>query len=78
MKWLDPKINPLPKENFLAYIKKYDFDEHGEYAILCIARDLYDGISYVAVAPHNSAEDSVNEKDILYWMPLPLPPNEKY
>lgn len=73
MKWLDPKTHPLPEENFLAYIKKYNFDEHPEYTILCIARSSYDKNEYIAVAPHN-IENNVDEKDILCWMPLPKSP----
>lgn len=76
MKWLDPKTHPLPEENFLAYIKKYNFDEHPEYAILCISRSSYDRNEYVAVAPHN-IENYVDEKDILCWMPLPPPMSQE-
>lgn len=81
MKWLDPKIYPIPEnkdELFIAYV--YDEEEQKKYVV--IAKRQYEDLYKNKICIMNESchfdywFSDLDKGELLAWMPMPKPPYE--
>lgn len=92
MKWLDPKTCPIPKyRTAIFYVKKVWIPPFQPFELLdaeIIDYEVITGI-YISDRPEQPIVDLTSSQmypqtdyydleDIIAWMPLPPPPNQKH